>query len=972
MNNHAPERHFLDWDAPFLPEAAAFLAEHYVGDDGVEMGDAAVVVPTRRAGRRLKELLLAEAERLDCRLVPPRVVTVKALPELLYETDLPLAGDAIRRRAWVSALRGLPPSRSSVLIASPPDPGDVLAWTRLARAIEGLQWEVGGGGLRFIDVIERCADGLLYSDTDRWEVLAEVQDAYERALRSFGFADPDLERIGALQSRALAMSGDLWLAGVAEMPRVVSEMVLRLASSGAAVRALIHAPAAEAAGFDPAGAVIPAAWGERPITIGTEQLAVRGGPADQADEVVRALGRLDGRHAPDEIVIGMPDGELLPYLDQRLTDAEVPMRPATGSPINRSRPYRLLSALAEYADGRHYHALAVLVRHPDIGRWLTRREGAPIPSAAGAPRDASQWIAALDEYFGNSLPSHLDASAIPRVREYAAPIIDLCRRLEGDALLGRLNGHRRIADWMGPTMSLLLEVYGDAELERTISEERELAEALDAIRKAALDLHRLPPRADETVDAATAIRLLLDLVGTAAIPPASDDAAVELLGWLEMHLDDSPVAIVTGLNGEFIPEAINSDAFLPNALRTRLGIIDNAGRYARDAYQLTAMLRSKRHLRLIAGRRTAQGDPLRPSRLMLAVEGPALAERVRAFYGESNDDSRPAITAITGGIDDTESRFMAPPEPEVRTPAPITRVSVSAFGAFLRDPYLYALERQLGLREAGDSARELDGLLFGDVAHKVLERFARSTAIASDDEALARAALDEALADIVALRFGNEALPAIRLQVEQLRARLHAFARWQTEWVAAGWQVVGTECQTPREGVDFQVDGEPFFVTGRIDRIDHHPQTGRWAVFDYKTGDSARDPEKSHRKGRAAAREWKDLQLPLYRHLLPHVTDSRGQSPVPPGAGGEILLGYILLPRELDRVGHSFADWSSVDLDDADECARSVIRSLRDGRFQYSRPSSAIVSGPMANLVGRGYLAGEADDDDGEEAADDE
>ena len=54
----------------------------------------------------------------------------------------------------------------------------------------------------------------------------------------------------------------------------------------------------------------------------------------------------------------------------------------------------------------------------------------------------------------------------------------------------------------------------------------------------------------------------------------------------------------------------------------------------------------------------------------------------------------------------------------------------------------------------------------------------------------------------------------------------------------------------------------------KIDRIDRNARTGTWCILDYKTGDRVRDPESTHR---TRGGEWLDLQLPLYRFLLPHL-----------------------------------------------------------------------------------------------------
>ena len=58
----------------------------------------------------------------------------------------------------------------------------------------------------------------------------------------------------------------------------------------------------------------------------------------------------------------------------------------------------------------------------------------------------------------------------------------------------------------------------------------------------------------------------------ADVPPDVADDAVELLGWLELPLDDTPAAIITSFNEGFVPTSLNSDLFLPNELRRRLGL----------------------------------------------------------------------------------------------------------------------------------------------------------------------------------------------------------------------------------------------------------------------------------------------------------------------------------------------------------------------------------------------------------------
>jgi RecB family exonuclease len=239
----------------------------------------------------------------------------------------------------------------------------------------------------------------------------------------------------------------------------------------------------------------------------------------------------------------------------------------------------------------------------------------------------------------------------------------------------------------------------------------------------------------------------------------------------------------------------------------------------------------------------------------------------------------------------------------------------------------------------------------------VLERFGRSADVHCADGARVRRRLDEMLDDEARVRFGARPLPAVRIQVEQLRARLEPFARWHAARVGEGWRVVGVECATPEEGVAFDVDGELIHLTGRIDRIDYHPERRAWALFDYKTGDRGEAPEETHRAGKDGARVWTDLQLPLYRHLLPLVQDADGRRPHAECGPGGIELAYIALPRDLDRVGPLVAEWSEEELREADECARAVVRLLRRNVFAFD-PERARASrnSALATVLGLGYL----------------
>jgi ATP-dependent helicase/nuclease subunit B len=955
------QRHFTGWDEPALPAAVSLLLERYATAGELALRPIVLVVPGARAGRRLKELLVEAATGRRLRLEPPRVVTVGELPELLCEPGAAAADDALCRRAWARALRRLDAARLGLIFAERPADDDLRQWLELGRQLQQLHGQVAAAALTFRDVAARRDASLLFDDTPRWSVLAALQDEYGASLRRVRREDRDLARIAALRSGAVACPSEVWLIGVAEMPRVVRDMLALLPASR--VHAVVHAPLQLAAAFDALGAVEPAWWAAAPVPLRDDQLRVVDGPAAQATAAVAAIAALDGRRAADDIVIGVADGEVVPWLEERLAEAGVPSRYAAGTPLTSTAPFRLLAAVADVLDGGTAEAWAALARHPDLWRWLRRHGAAFDHRGAPALRGSDAWLQPLDRYLDRHLPARL-AEQLPGTGTGGgsgrAGVDALVRLLRGPDFLGALRGRRAVAEWMPVVLDLLLAVYGDTPLRREVPAERRLLVACTQLRDAAAALHRLAGLLDDACDAPTAIRVLLDDARGGNVPNEPDAAAVELLGWLELHLDDAPVAIVTGANEPYLPESINADIFLPDSLRAALGMLDNERRTARDAYQLTALLHSRRSTTIIAGRRSATGDPLRPSRLLLATSGERLARRILDFYGAGG---APVESAAAGPVTATAhaatSGFALPPQPVLRAPHPIDQVAVTAFRMLLQDPYMFALERVLQLRAEDDAARELDPLAFGSVAHDILQQFGSGPDAHSRDAARIAARLDSLLDEQARQRFGHAARAAVGLQLEQLRMRLHAFARWQADWVADGWRIVAVECGTPPEGVPFDVDGSPIRLTGRIDRIDRHAATGRWAVFDYKTSEKAEPPGRAHRRGRGDASAWIDLQLPMYRHILPHLRNAAGET-VFAGDIVDVTLGYITICAASDQVGALMADWSADDLAAADDVARECIRLLRHNVFEYDGSTGSWLDEDLAALLGHGRItAGE-------------
>ena len=888
----AMHRRFIDWTTPLLPRVAAELADIAKGAAG-DLSGHIIVVPARRAGRRLRELL---AVLTGGACVPPQIVTVGNLPELLYEPQRPFASDLVQHLAWIAAIRRSSPAEISHLLPTLPDPADLQGWMSLAQLLWRQHRELAADGLDCGDVLRLAAELDSFREHERWRALAALQQRYLRILDDLGLWDLQTARLVAVRQHEIQTEREIMLVGATDLNRIDRAVLDQVADR---VTACIHAPPDLADCFDAHGCVDPTAWSERPIDIAAEQVLMVDGPLDLSESVVRVLVGYEGAFRPDEVTIALAADDLAPGLRRTLAECGVAARWGAGTPLSQSAPCRLLQAVADLLEDDRTPAFAALVRHPDVTDWLTHH------------RAPTGWLQKLDDFIAEHVPQRIG----DWVRDGRAPaaVRDVSRRI--DRLIKPFRGRARpLGEWSSCLLELLTTIYGASQFDPRNAGHQAVLSACEKLQPILIEHGQAPPDLAPTTTAAAAIRLALQHMAGEQVPPDADPSALDITGWLDLPLDDAPAAMIVGINEGLIPQSSNADPFLPNALRAALGITDNARRYARDAHALCTVLHSRQHVRLIAARRDRRGDPLVPSRLLLAADAPEVARRIRSFYGERAEEPAAELPGRTAARIDRPSFEIPRPRPRPEPPAVLR---VTAFRDYIASPYRFYLRHIERLEEVDDGVDELSAAAFGNLTHNALSDWGQSDLRDSTDTDAIDGFLSEAVERIALRDYGPSPVMAVKVQLEQARMRLAAFAAWQAQWAAQGWRIRFTEQNV--DPVPFDLgDGRSVQLKGRIDRIDQHAAGGRWAIFDYKTGEQAIHPDKSHRKDG----DWIDLQLPLYRHLARSL-----------GVTGAIQLGYIRLPRDTNDVGAQLAEWTADDLAAADRTAQDVARRILDQHF---------------------------------------
>lgn len=888
-------RFFLDWVKPALSQASDYLVSRYSQGQFLDLSAVDVIVPGSRAGRILAEQLVVATNECNLSFLPPNIQTMGQLPELLYTPALPFASQITQHLAWAKALRNTNRKTLKNFITNiPTEPGDPR-WVELGILLQRQHRELAGEGLNFEAVLTRGEALSTFNEQDRWRALSDVQNEYLRILDEQRLWDRQTARIIAIEKQECTSERDIVLVATADMSFVLRKMLDQVADR---VTSLVFAPEELADRFDSHGCILPEKWQHTRIDLEDEKISYVDSVADQANAVVFNISKLQDRYAAEQIAIGIPDENSVPAVELSLQQAGLKGRWGAGHSLEASRPFRLLRCLADYLRHEEYEFFSEFVRHPDLRTWQRKHH----ISSEGI-------LSELDALQTAMIPAKINLAALRKSGRYRQ-VIELASKVQ--KLLSGLQGKaRKPHEWTAVISQWLDDVYGDRLIDITDAKERLTLNALDAIRESLELLDQIPEELSDSRTSWETILMLLSQIGSRRATPEQDAGAIEMLGWLELSLDDSPVTIITNFNEGVVPSSIDSDLFLPNNLRSQLGIDDSRRLFARDVYAMSTMCASKSELAVIAGRRRIDGDPILPSRLLFNAADETIVKRSLRFF-DGDVDFVPTPGPRPAPIQRHQFRVPLP----VDVSPPLDHLRVTDFRYYLACPYRFYLRKVARLQVSDDAQIELDGAGFGNLMHQVLEDFGNSPERDSSDPEVIRQVLNDRLNQEVKATFGKQARSAIHVQIEQMRIRLDLFAQQQANRRQDGWVIFATESKSKGE-TKFVVDGVPILLSGRIDRIDRHEHTGKYCILDYKSSDRGDTPEAAHF---SKSKGWHDLQLPLYRHFANDLD-------------GDIELGYASLPKDPRKSGFKIAKWSARELASADEVAADVVRGIRENRF---------------------------------------
>lgn len=879
-----PLREFLGWKRPLLELAADWLWQRRE-----QLPHLLIVVPTAQSGRLLREAL---AERGAC--LAPHIQTPDAF--FRVPADPQIATALEERYAWIEALRRA--SSSDLPSLFPLEPVE-RSFTWAAGVSDELlaAWDSLSEGSRTFEDARRESP-----EPERWQDIAQLQRRAMARLSKWG-------RLPRAEAKARAATNPVLPPGVRELviigvPEPAPLAVLaweKLAENDFPVRVLIHAPDDLSDSFDAWGRPDPVHWTLSPVPVAKEHIHLTADAPELAKHVIRLCA---GKHST-EVTVALCDPAFGPAMEAAFSEAGWkawnPEGKAAGRPLAN-----LLRGIAALGRPRPpaWPEVTAILRNPLL---------APVLKEA----DLFPALTLLDlleaEYLPDSLP-RLD-EVLRRKSSHAGytalrKLVKQVQSWQEQFASGDIS--QAIRTWIE-------EMPGDDGAEGGLYQL--LSTAIPRIRQLE-EIARLEDPGDAVELALTGSESLRSLSGR-------DDSVLDLPGWLELSFEKPGLMILGGMHDGSVPDGRMDDAFLPDGVREKLELRSAKTRHARDAFLLRSFAES-RPLEIVVAKVDPQGEPRRPSRLLLAASGRDLAERVKQLAGQPPAGSK-RLSAWERGPWTLD--FSEAPRGYLENGR---KLSPSALRDYLHCPFRFYLRRLLKWDRYEAGKLEMNPRDFGNICHRAFEAM-------GNDETMKHTTEARELADFLVSHLETElhrlygptlSLP-LMVQREAAISRLQRFAEKQVEEHIAGWVIQEVEVPVGSELLPWSFEGQP--VGMQIDRIDHHPSLG-YRVLDYKSSARSDSPESAHLRtfserrrtygntlitgGRSKEKVWKNVQLPLY---AAYVMQRYGLTSPP-------AIGYVNLPATLNEIGIDM--WHAFDttlLNSALEWTRGAIAAMHAG-----------------------------------------
>lgn len=907
-----------------IQNAADFLSFPQSAGSVTDLSDCIAVLP----GKNMIRELSRELAKTECGIFPPVMLT----PSSFLRFGLPdnnTASDMEQQQIWLSILNDIEPKTYQSLCPVSFQEQNQTLLRNVASDLVTLRRELSRNGHTFAS----AAEALQETFDSRWQDLAGLEQYFLDRLKQEHLVDPTAEIIAAVNDvSAFSDYKKLILISTPDLPPVAIERLKNiLAQTEIEIHIFIAAPDPEETEykehfFDEWGQIIPEVWKHHALPVDETHhiLHAVNNPAEAA-ALAAALVQQDGIFDTENTITAIADPAVFPDFEKafsvfRKEDSgeHLSIYDPAGISIKKLRIVPVLKLLDALGEDTSPATVNLFLRNHDLGVYFAKKAGFA---------SVDRMLAAADHYFLAKMPDKLH-SGLPdpkkdHYQEEPATLKKLFDLLQDThAFFAADNkdvGVQEIRDLLEDIFSA--ENYPPVRGVAFNSEETEVRKALSAIEKSSM-FNSLPCR--------ELLKLLILSLQDQICYPEHEQDSLEICGFLDLPFKSAKNIILCGVNDGLIPEKASPNPFLTDTKRKLLGLPDNDTRYARDCFYLSYLLqntaRDGKKLHLVAWEFNRDLTPARFSPLLFNGCDEELLKRIRTLYPKSREKSV-AVPHCGSNTITLQPDFTKTFVKQHTDGTEQLILSVTDFKSFLESPLRAFFNRSEQMNNIDYERLDLDNADFGTVCHAVLEKIKNTFDAAAED---LYKSMEAELASCMKQMFGYPLPILIGIQQDILKKRLyHAaeeIAKSSGEFICieTEWELGGRE----QNGIPYH----DAIIRGTIDRIELSRDRSTLRLIDFKTFSKKKSPAEAHlRTDRQHIQHFSDLQLPLYKLLLPLDDTFWKIHPELNKDNIRIVCGYFCLPTAVTETGYILWDDLSDELmEHADKQVKAIIDNVTE------------------------------------------
>ena len=900
-------RFFIGWDKPLLDLASNYLEKTLSENPN---GNSLIITPSKQASRKLQQLLDKGKTRQNNLLFG----TPETALDIFLTYELSRATPNQQITAWALTLKNINFKKLKNIFPIPPKERSMNWALKTARAFISLKNSLSEGALNISDLTDN--DDWSLGDSLRWIELSQLEQLVESKLQTKGLTHK-------LQAPFQPQPTDneinnIILIGLPDPPKILTK-ILGTVSKNIDINIAIYAPHSEEKNFDHWGKPIKETWSKKLIDIPLTDscIHVESTPKKEAEKISSIVSNYKDPLGLVGIII--TDNEITSFLRDELHKNDFNTFDPSGQSLSNHEIFALINQIRNLLATKSFKSLCELIQFPGMVNIISTTGS---DSLENSKLDAlNEILIDLDQINNYHMPKDLDSCLrFTRNQEKFKKVYSFLNDLN----MWILDFENNLQDHL---LSFLKTIYSnqkfDSHLDRSY---------LDIAQKLNDLLHEIEPHGLNHLGAVDKLDFIIQSLKTERTHEIKEPHSIELQGWLEALWDNNPHITIAGMNEGYVPDRTDGDIFLPDKLRESIGLRCNESILARDNYIFTALLESRSiegRVDITLGKKTIEGDNLKPSRLLLQCNDKDLAERALKLCTDSDSENKIPPWTYAWKLKpikmDEQSKIF-------------NQISVTDFRNYLSCPFRFYLKNIAKMPELEKFKMEMDPREFGTLCHEVLDDFGKNQEVNdSDNEEEIYSYLTEKLNYRVKRKYGTNPSVPILFQTSSINERLRWFSTLQAKQRSLGWKILHSEYVIHKN--------EPLMIgklklRGTIDRIEINERDGSFRVLDYKTTSHSKNPKSIHIKKTFQNQvnletewkylkqkdkyfEWTDLQIPLYVYSSRKIFNPK-----------EISTGYFNIgaSKESTRI----ETWDEIDddfLESALNCALGVSSSISNHIF---------------------------------------